>query len=323
MTSASIPCLNLPGGDSIPMLGLGTWKSAAGSVTAAVEEALQLGYRHIDCAPIYGNEREIGSALRSSVERGVVDRKDLWITSKLWNDRHAPEDVRPALEQTLQDLQVSTIDLFLIHWPVALRRGAPLPPAAADILEEQVQPLIRTWRAMEALQDAGLCRHIGVSNFSTVRLEALLEEAKIHPVMNQVELHPYRQNNGLIRWCRRHGIAVTAYAPLGSPDRPARLRKPGEPRLLHDPVIREIASRHGASAAQVLISWGIGRGTVVLAKSTSPDRLAENLQGATLQLSLNETAAITALERAHRYVSGELWTVAGSPFTQSTLWHGE
>ena len=305
------------------MLGLGTWKLAAGSVAPAVEQALQLGYRHIDCAPIYGNQREVGAALRHSMEQGLVDRRELWITSKLWNDRHAPEEVRPALEQTLQDLRLSAIDLFLIHWPVSLRRGAPLPPAPSDILDEREQPLIATWQAMEAVRDAGLCRHIGVSNFSAVRLEALLRVARTPPVMNQVELHPYHQNGALIAWCRDHGLGVTAYSALGSSDRPAHLQRPGEPRLLEDPVIGEIATRHAVSPAQVLISWGIGRGTVVLVKSAASDRLADNLRGANLRLTAEENAAIAALERQHRYISGTFWTLEGSPYTQDSLWHGE
>jgi alcohol dehydrogenase (NADP+) len=307
------------------MLGLGTWKAPPGEVGKAVAEALRLGYRHIDCAPIYGNEAEIGEALGHCLRRGLVRREELWITSKLWNDAHAPEDVAPALERTLGDLRLERLDLYLIHWPVALRRGAPLPPAAADILPPEAIPLADTWRAMEETHAAGRCRHIGVSNFSVPRLRRLLEGATTAPAVNQVELHPYHQDPGLLAFCRRHGIAVTAYAALGSADRPARLRSSDEPCLLEDPLIGTIAARHNATPAQVLLRWALQRGTAVLAKSVNPDHLRQNLAAAQLghsEASLSEADmnAIAGLERGFRYVSGSFWAPPGSPYTLRSLW---
>ncbi|MEN8199142.1 MAG: aldo/keto reductase, partial [Thermodesulfobacteriota bacterium] len=170
----------------MPALGLGTYKSEPGEVYGAVREALRLGYRHVDCAPIYGNETEIGRALSKSIKEQVVQRNQLWITSKLWNNAHDPEDVQPALEKTLTDLQIETLDLFLIHWPVLIRRNLLFPESAGDLIALDEIPLSKTWAAMEKLVDKGLCRHIGVSNFNTAKLRTLFKTARLRPEMNQI-----------------------------------------------------------------------------------------------------------------------------------------
>ena len=180
-------------GDRMASLGLGTWKAGAGEVGGAVTAALELGYRHLDCASIYGNEAEIGASLERACATGALQRDQIWITSKLWNDCHAPEDVRPALERSLADLGLATLDLYLIHWPVAHRHGVMMPQQAPDQISLEQRPIAATWSAMEELVRAGLVRHIGVSNFSQAKLAALLAGADLAPEVNQVERHPYLQ----------------------------------------------------------------------------------------------------------------------------------
>ncbi|MGE4559405.1 MAG: aldo/keto reductase, partial [Desulfobulbus sp.] len=280
----------LNSGDRIPALGLGTWKSAPGQVADAVQEAIAAGYRHIDCAPIYQNEPEVGRALAEVMSTGAITRQDLWITSKLWNDAHAPERVEPALRQTLADLQLDYLDLFLIHWPVAFAAGVLFAQKAEEYIPLERLPIIDTWKALEACQAKGLARNIGVCNFSVPKLQALCAQATLPPAMNQIELHPYLQQNEMLAFCRDHNILLTAYSPLGSGDRPAAMKKKEEPTLLDNPVIGNIAAKHAITPAQVLLAWGLSRGTVVIPKSTNPERIRQNLAAADLRLDDRDLA---------------------------------
>lgn len=312
--------LQFSNGDSMPILGLGTWKSKPGEVYEAVKAALRVGYRHIDCARIYGNEAEIGQAFAESFQAGIVKREDIWVTSKLWNDSHAPEHVQPGLAETLSDLQLDYLDLFLMHWPVALKKGASFPLSAEKMISLDDLPLEATWGAMESLVDKGLCRHIGVSNFSLPKLKSLMAAAKLKPELNQVELHPYLQQNDLLKFCRQNGIHMTAYSPLGSPDRPDSLKAEDEPVLMEDPTITAIAERRGLSPAQVLIAWAIHRGTAVIPKSVNPKRIEQNLATAAVSLTDEDLAEIANLDRHRRYVDGTIWVVEGGPYTMANLW---
>jgi alcohol dehydrogenase (NADP+) len=312
--------LSLRDDDAMPALGLGTWKSAPGEVYDAVNVALQAGYRHIDCAPIYGNEAEVGRALAASFDEGVVSRDDVWITSKLWNDAHAPDDVRPALEQTLDDLQLDALDLYLMHWPIALEKGVGMPASPDDFIPLEQLPIAATWEAMEALVDDGLVRHIGVSNFNVPKLDALLDDARIKPEMNQIEMHPYLQRPKMYAFARERGVHLTAYSPLGSTDRPERLKEEGEPVVLDDPTIAEIAERHDASPAQVLIRWAIHRDTAVIPKSVTPAHIKDNLAAADVALTDADMEAIAQLDRGKHYVNGAIWTMEGSPYAMEDLW---
>ena len=295
---------------NMPMLGLGTWKSEPGEVGAAVKTALRLGYRHIDCAAIYGNEPEIGVALEEALGEGVVARDDVWITSKLWNTAHAPADVRPALERTLADLRLDYLDLYLMHWPVALKPGTGIPSSAADFISLDDLPIADTWRAMEPLVAEGLCRQIGVSNFSVCKLEALLADAQVPPATNQIEMHPYLQQRAMMEFCAAHDIHLTAYAPLGS----------GNTSLLADATVVAIAGRHGCTPAQVLIRWALQRGTSVIPKSSNPERIAQNLAAADVPLSDDDMLELAALDRAHRFIDGTFWVHEGGPYTLANLW---
>lgn len=231
------------------MFGLGTWKTDPGVVTRVMEGALRIGYRHFDCAAIYGNEKEIGETLAAL----PVPRSNLFITSKLWNSEHAPKDVGPALKQTLQDLKLDYLDLYLVHWPQAFAKvpnthiGRLKHAHNGSYIYDFSTSLESTWAAMEKLVDRGLVKSIGLSNFNQEQIEAILSVARIKPAVLQIESHPFFAQTPLINFCKKHGIVVTAYSPLGS----GKLMKGGYPIHSH-PVLREIGTRYRVSAAQVL-----------------------------------------------------------------------
>lgn len=312
--------LPISGNDTIPAIGLGTWKSTPGEVGNAVSSALDIGYRHIDCASIYQNQKEIGAAFSQSLGDKIIQRDKLWVTSKLWNNAHAARHVRPALESTLRDLQLDYLDLFLIHWPVHFKENIVFPKHAEEFLHPDAIPVMETWQAMEKMVQKGLCRFIGVCNFNIRRLKELQQQAHIQPVMNQIELHPYLQQNEMLEYCRQNNILLTAYSPLGSPDRPAGLKKDNEPSLLTHPTIIEIANNRNISPGQLLISWGMARGTVLIPKSIDPGRQKENLEAGTLELNQMEIDEINKLEQNYRYVDGAFFQSPGSPYTVVDFW---
>lgn len=289
--------LSLP----IPPLGLGTWKGAQ-QTASAVETALRTGYRHIDCALAYNNEPQIGEIFHRIFNSPEgPKREEVWITSKLWNTFHRKEDVLPAVQKTLHDLQLSYLDLYLMHYPIAFVNKSgellPLNSKGTPLLDRV--PILETWRAMEDLVRRGLVRHIGVSNFPVILLEDLLRSAEIPPAVNQIELHPYLQQPQLLRYCALNKIHVTAYSPLGSADS----RESHAPDLLADPTIHEIARKHHKTPAQICIRWALQRGVSVIPKSVTPARIRENFDVFAWSLDQADLDAIKAMDRRYRYVN--------------------
>jgi diketogulonate reductase-like aldo/keto reductase len=275
-------------GRKIPAVGLGTFRSKPGEVGEAVKAALKAGYKHIDCASAYANQAEIGAVLSDAFKAGQVKREELWVTSKLFNNEH--HDVRGAVEKSLKDLQLEYLDLYLIHWPVAWEPNTN-PSVRAKI------PLQQTWVEMEKLVDAGLVKSIGVSNYTVALLDDLLSYARIHPQVNQVELHPYLQQPRLREYCTKHNIHLTAYAPLGGP---------GDKSPIHDDVVSNIAKQLNVSTANVLLKWGVLRGFSVIPKSITEARIVDNFKS-NFDLSEDQLKQIDGLEKNLRIYDPVGW----------------
>ncbi|KAH8647662.1 alcohol dehydrogenase [Xylariales sp. PMI_506] len=276
-------------GAKIPAVGFGTWQAAPHEVERAVEIALRAGYRHIDCAAIYRNETEVGAGIRAS----GVPRSEIFITTKLWNTKHEPEDVEAALDKSLNDLGVEYCDLYLMHWPVAFAPGDKWFPLDSDgVFRLSQTHFNKTWQAMEKLLATGKTKAIGVSNFNVRRLKELLPTATVVPAVNQIEAHPYIQQPELFEFCKSHNILIEAYSPLGN-------NQTGEPRTVDDAVVHAVGERLGMDPGQVLVSWGVQRGTVVLPKSVTEKRIQGNFQDKVLPDDAFEE--LNRLERHKRY----------------------
>lgn len=306
-----IPYVNLRSGDRMPVVGLGLWKVELARISTLIDEAVRCGHRHFDCACDYGNESQVGSALERALAAGLCRREELWITSKLWNTYHAAEHVRPAVERSLRDLRLDYLDLYLIHFPIALR-FVPLetryppgwffdPHVSEPHMEPVRVPVAETWQAMEELVRAGLVRNIGVSNFNVALLRDLVAYAKIPPAMLQVEMHPYLTQEKLLRFCLNEEIAVTAFSPLGAASYVSLGMAEPDESVLEQPVVRDIARRHGKSPAQIVLRWGVQRRTAVVVKSTRMERLCENLALFDFDLSADEMDDISRLNRNRRF----------------------
>ncbi|XP_053574930.1 prostaglandin-E(2) 9-reductase-like [Bombina bombina] len=293
-------------GNKIPMIGFGTYapeKVPKSLSEEATKIAIEIGYRHIDCALFYGNEREVGCAIQAKIQDGTIKREDLFYTGKLWSTYHTPEMVRPALEKSLKDLQMDYLDLYIIHTPIEFKPGDELLPMDENGHFIYHNTDIRdTWEALERCKDAGLVKSIGVSNFNRRQLEMILNKPglKYKPVCNQVECHVYLNQRQLLEFCKSHDIVIVAFSSLGS-SRDESWIDQNTPVLLEDPVLSDIAKKHNRTIAQVAIRYLLQRGIVVLAKSFNPTRIKQNFMVFDFQLPAEDMKTIDGLNRNMRY----------------------
>ncbi len=319
---ARVPVRTLRTGAQMPAIGLGTFGSdtyRGEQVAAAVMDAAAVGYRHFDCASVYGNEHLIGPALQS-VMQGGVPREDLWVTSKVWNDSH--DRVAQSCEQSLRDLKLEYLDLFLVHWPFPNSHGKGVDvssrdPHAVPYIHDQY---MNTWGQMEALVNRGLVRAIGTSNMTILKLQLLLRDAAIKPAANEMELHPHFQQPQLFAFCVDNAIVPIGYSPIGSPSRPERDRTPDDTVDVEDPVVVAIAARLGVHPAVVCVKWAVQHGQVPIPFSVKRSQYLSTLQAVVSEpLTDAEMADIAGIDRNNRLIKGHVFLWEGASGWQD-LW---
>jgi len=309
--SSSHENVEVANGGKFPSIGLGTWKIPDEKLPTLIPEAVEIGYRHFDCACDYGNEPSVGEGLKNAINGGLVKRDDLWITSKLWNTYHRREHVRAACERSLSDLGLDELDLYLVHFPVTLayvpfeERYPPGwfndPDAENPSMKHDSVRFSETWGAMEELVDAGLVKHIGVCNIGTAMIRDLQSYARISPSVLQVEMHPYLTQQNLLRFCEEQDIAVTAFSPFGASSYVPLGMAQESDSLFDDAAMKEIAGGHGRSIGQIALRWAVQRGTVAIPKSQSPGHLKDNIEVYDFSLSDDEMQKIDSLNRNQRF----------------------
>ena len=299
----------LSSGTSIPVIGLGTFGSDSvtpAQIADAVKGGISIGYRHIDCASVYGNEAEIGQVLNAVLQSGLIQREELWITSKVWNDRH--DDVIGSCKKTRADLQLDYLDLYLVHWPFPNYHapGCDVTARSADAKPYIHADYMKTWAQMEKLVETGQVRHIGTSNMTIPKMELLLRDCKIKPACNEMELHPHFQQPELFQYCLDHDIQPIGYSPIGSPGRPERDRTPEDTVDIEDPVIVRIANAHGIHPVSVCLKWAIQRGQIPIPFSVNHYR--SNLEAAISEpLTDAEMADLATIDKNCRLIKGQVF----------------
>ncbi len=307
---AMVPKKTLRSGDKIPAVGLGTFGSdrfTPDQVAAAVEGAIELGYRHIDCAAVYENEKEVGVALQNAMAKGVK-REELWITSKVWNDRH--RDVVQSCKDSLKDLQLGYVDLFLVHWPYPNYHapGCDVDSRSADSKPFSVEEFMDTWRQMEELVELGLAKNIGTSNMTVPKFEAVWDLMKIKPAINEMELHPHFQQQEFFDYCVAKQIQPIGFCPIGSPTRPDRDKTEADTVDIEDPVIVAAAKRLGVHPAVICVKWAVQRGQIPIPFSVRPNEFVSNLASAIQDpLTDDEMAAIAKTDKGCRLIKGQVF----------------
>lgn len=294
---------------SIPEVGFGLWKIALEDCADAVYQAIEVGYRHLDSACDYGNEKEVGNGIKRAIDDGLCKREDLWVTSKLWNTYHRKEHVKPALQRTLDDLQLDYLDLYLIHFPIAQpfvpfeERYPPewITDPNEGVMKIESVPLMETWQAMESVYHDNLVREIGVCNYNSGLLHDLMSYASVKPSMLQIESHPYLTQQRLIRLAKQYGLNVTAFSPLGALSYLELDMASVAESALDQSVVKAAADRLGKTPAQIVLRWGIQRGNAIIPKTSKKERLIENLSIFDFSLSDDEMKAIDALNCNRRF----------------------
>ena len=299
------------GKSAMPSVGLGLWKIEKTDTAQAVVDAIEVGYRHLDSAADYGNELEAGEGIKQALAAGHCSREDLWVTSKLWNTFHRPEHVKAACEKSLSDLGLEYLDLYLIHFPIALKyvdfetRYPPewfFDPAATEPkMEIDPVPLYETWRAMESLVEDGLVKEIGICNYNSALLHDLMAYSKIRPAMLQIQSHPYLTQERLLRAAQNYGIAVTAFSPLGALSYLSLDMATASESVLNAGAVKTAAQRVQRTPAQVVLRWGLQRGAAIIPKTSRKERLLENISLFDFELAEEEMAEISALNVNRRF----------------------
>ncbi|CAH1710338.1 unnamed protein product [Aphis gossypii] len=304
-SSSSVKMVKFNNGQQYPILGLGTWQtkpelkeSEQTEIYNAVKSAIDIGYRHFDCAAFYNNESSIGKAIAEKIKEGVIKREEIYITSKLWNNKHKPNEVEGALKNSLKLLGLDYLDLYLIHWPVATTEYPTVLDSEGRYIGTD-DSYLDTWKAMEQCAQLGLTKSIGISNFNIKQVKDILKIATIKPAVNQVENHPYLTQNKLKEVCESNGILLTAYGPLGSPYRGANSKGLV---LLDEPIVKQIADKHKKTNAQVLLRFQVQRGVIVIPKSSNLERQKENFDIWNFEISKEDMDLLQSLNQNLRYV---------------------
>ncbi len=312
----TVPQRTLSNGSVIPAVGIGTFGSdnySNETIAEALKIAVRNGYRHIDCAAVYGNEAEIGTAIAELIAEGAVTREELWITSKLWNDQH--DNVIEACKKSLSDLKLDYLDLYLVHWPFPNFHAKGV---SVDSRDPHAKPYIhenfmKTWGEMEKLMEMGLVKNIGTSNVTKAKMELILKDCKIKPVINEMEIHPHFQQSELFDFMVANGIQPIGFCPIGSPNRPERDKTPDDTVPIEDPVICEIAKAHGVHPAVICLKWAVQRGEIIIPFSVKPEKFMANLRCAIEDpLTDAEMAAIKGVDKNCRFIKGQVFCWEGA-----------